>query len=98
MTETWDAKQRNARNLLTVHGDAASLRRMASPTTQIAVRLDHELLARVDAIAEKLSEEWSASGRKASRSDALRAIILAGLAATEPPPPRPVQKQRRKGR
>lgn len=70
---------------------------MAPPTTQIAVRLDHELLARVDTVAEKLTAEWSASGRKASRSDALRMIILAGLATTEPPPP-PVQKQRRKGR
>lgn len=74
-----------------------SVARMAPPTTQIAVRLDHELLARVDAVAEKLSVEWSSSGRKASRSDALRAIILAGLSATEEPP-RPVQKQRRKGK
>lgn len=54
---------------------------MASMTAgiQIAIRVDPELLARVDALAEKMSTSW----RKASRSDALRACVIAGLPAVE---------------
>lgn len=45
---------------------------------QVAVRLDEETLARVD---ERLPL-YALPGRKATRSDALRALILDGLAAT----------------
>jgi hypothetical protein len=43
----------------------------------VAVRLDAETLARVDALLPSLSKPW----RRSTRSDALRALILAGLDA-----------------
>lgn len=46
---------------------------------QIAVRLEAELLARVDAVAPKLSTEW----RHASRSDVIRALIVKALPLLE---------------
>jgi hypothetical protein len=42
---------------------------------QIAVRLDPELLARIDAIAPKLSTE----AHEASRSDVIRALVKRAL-------------------
>jgi hypothetical protein len=51
------------------------------------VRLPAEELARVDALLPTLSTPW----RTATRSDALRAAILAGLPLLEPAP---VKKKR----
>jgi predicted DNA-binding protein len=48
---------------------------MAKPSAQTAVRLEQELLDRIDALAENLSTEWN----RVSRSDAMRAAILRGL-------------------
>jgi hypothetical protein len=45
----------------------------------VAVRLDAEMLARVDALAPSYSQPW----RRATRSDLLRVVILAGLDAEE---------------
>ncbi|MFT3764393.1 MAG: hypothetical protein QM820_02565 [Minicystis sp.] len=44
-------------------------------TKHVAVRLDEQTLARVDALIPALSTPW----RKAKRSDVLRALIHAGL-------------------
>jgi len=44
-------------------------------TQHVAVRLDDETIARVDALIPLLSTPW----RRARRSDVLRALILAGL-------------------
>jgi hypothetical protein len=53
----------------------------------VAVRLDTETVARVDALVPGLSSAW----HRAKRSDALRYLILEGLAAVEgkraPSPP-----------
>jgi len=46
-------------------------------TKHVAVRLDEQTLARVDALIPVLSTAW----RRAKRSDVLRALIHAGLAA-----------------
>jgi hypothetical protein len=48
-------------------------------TKHIAVRIDTETVARVDALVPGLSSAW----HRAKRSDALRYLILAGLAAVE---------------
>ncbi|MFT3764771.1 MAG: hypothetical protein QM820_04535 [Minicystis sp.] len=45
----------------------------------VAVRLDAETIARLDALIPAMSTEW----RTAKRSDALRKVILSGLAAIE---------------
>ena len=45
----------------------------------VAVRMDDTLLARVDALIPVLSTNW----HRASRSDVLRACILAGLPVIE---------------
>ena len=50
-----------------------------SPKEHVAVRLDNETLSRVDALAEVLSTPW----HEATRSDVLRAVILAGLEGLE---------------
>lgn len=50
----------------------------------VAVRLDAETLGRVDDLIPSLS----VPGVKATRNDALRAVILAGLPVLEPPPAR----------
>ncbi len=56
---------------------------------QIAVRLEPDLLKRIDAVAPKLSTEW----RQASRSDVIRALIMKALplleAEGEAPDPKP---------
>ena len=52
---------------------------MARPSAQTAVRLEQELLDRIDALAVSLSTEWN----RVSRSDAMRACILRGLPALE---------------
>ncbi len=55
-------------------------------TKHVAVRLDEETLARVDALIPTLSTPW----HQAKRSDVLRALIHAGLEAQEhlgPAPP-----------
>ena len=49
------------------------------PTVQTAVRLDPELIARLDAIAGKLSRP----GLEVTRTDALRICLLTGLQAIE---------------
>ena len=49
----------------------------------VAVRLDEATQARIDAVAKTLSKPWG----KATRSDALRAVILAGLDTLEAKPP-----------
>ena len=50
----------------------------------VAVRLDAEILARVDALEPRYSQPW----RKATRSDLLRVLVLAGLDALGAPPRR----------
>jgi predicted Zn-dependent protease len=49
----------------------------------VAVRLDAATQARLDAVAETIRVPWG----KATRSEALRAVILAGLDALEAKPP-----------
>jgi len=59
-----------------------SRQRLRSPTGlphHVAVRLDAENLARVDAVAPMYSQPW----RRATRSDLLRIVILTGLEAEE---------------
>lgn len=50
-----------------------------STKEHVAVRLDQETLARIDAIRPLLTSEW----RDATRSDVLRSLLLAGLVAYE---------------
>ena len=52
---------------------------MARPSAQTAVRLEQELLDRIDRLSEKLSTPWA----KVSRSDTMRADMLAGLPILE---------------
>jgi hypothetical protein len=60
------------------------------PTYHVAVRLDEATVTRVDALCPSLSTSW----HQASRSDALRAIILAGLPIVEAAyPPKPSDPQ-----
>jgi len=49
------------------------------PTVQTAVRLDPEMVARLDAIAAKLSRP----GLEVTRTDAIRIALLTGLQAIE---------------
>jgi predicted Zn-dependent protease len=49
----------------------------------VAVRLDAATQARIEAVAEKIRMPWG----KATRTEALRAVILAGLDALEAMPP-----------
>jgi hypothetical protein len=49
------------------------------PTQQVAVRLDAEVLRRLDAIAAKLSRP----GLVLTRTDAIRIALLTGLQAIE---------------
>ena len=49
------------------------------PTVQTAVRLDPELIARLDVIAAKLSRP----GLEVTRTDAIRIALLTGLQAIE---------------
>lgn len=49
------------------------------PNDNVAVRLDEETLARVDALEARISKPW----QKATRSAALRAAILTGLDVLE---------------
>ena len=60
---------------------------------QIAVRLEPDLLKRIDAVAPKLSTEW----RQASRSDVIRALIMKALPSLEAEGDSPEHKPR-KGR
>jgi hypothetical protein len=67
----------------------------------LSVRLKEEEIARVDAVKASLSSDW----HPATRSDALRALILAGLevyeqrkqnpADTPTDPRRPARRRRR---
>jgi hypothetical protein len=59
----------------------------------VAVRIDDATLAAVDALAPTLSTPW----RTAKRSDALRYLILEGLAAVEvkQAPSKPPRKPRK---
>ncbi len=49
------------------------------PAAHVAVRLEADVIARIDALMEPLSTEWL----RLSRSDALRAIIMRGLPLVE---------------
>jgi len=48
-------------------------------TNHVSVRLEPEIIARVDALAPQFSTQW----RLATRSDVLRALILTALASEE---------------
>jgi predicted Zn-dependent protease len=50
----------------------------------VNVRFDGATLARLDALGAQLSQPW----RRATRSDAVRAAVLAGLAALDAQKPR----------
>lgn len=63
-----------------------------STTHHAAVRLEDELVARLDALIPSLSMPW----KKATRSDAIRAAILAGLPLLETPPT-PASPSRKRG-
>lgn len=52
---------------------------MATPGTQMAMRLDNDLLARIDALAATLSTAY----QKTSRSEAIRMALLMGLPLAE---------------
>jgi hypothetical protein len=56
---------------------------VTAKSKHVAMRLDPETVARVDALLPGLSSAW----HTAKRSDALRYLILAGLAAVEAPLP-----------
>jgi len=69
------------------------------PKKLVAVRLDEETMDRIEALVPSLSTDW----RKAKRADALRKLILSGLAAEEarqrstaPPAPPPGPRKARK--
>lgn len=62
---------------LPLHSHWATLRDMA--TIQIGVRLDEELLGRVDAFLDVLAER--APGLPIKRADALRVLLTRGLDA-----------------
>lgn len=51
----------------------------ASRKGHVAVRVDADVEARIEAVRVTLSTEW----RPATQSDALRALLLAGLKALE---------------
>jgi hypothetical protein len=51
-------------------------------TAHVAVRLDEETLARIDALTTKLSTEW----HEATRSEAMRLLIGDALARLEGDP------------
>lgn len=51
----------------------------ASPRGHVAVRLDEATIARLDALLPL----YALPGREATRSDGLRAVILAGLVIEE---------------
>lgn len=54
-------------------------RRMATPGTQLALRLDPALLAKIDRLAEKMST----AAMRVSRSEAIRTILEHGLPIAE---------------
>ncbi len=63
-------------------------------TKHVAVRLDEETLAQVDALIPTFTTPW----RRARRSDVLRALIHAGLEAqprTRPEAPAKAKRPRR---
>jgi predicted DNA-binding protein len=49
------------------------------PTIQTAIRLDRDLIERLDAVADKLSRP----GLAVTRSDAMRICLMTGLEAIE---------------
>jgi hypothetical protein len=59
-------------------------------TTLVAFRLDNELLKRVDAYAKRLEEQTP--GIRLARTDAIRAILLRGLAELEKDQPSPKRR------
>jgi hypothetical protein len=60
-------------------------------STHVAVRLDPEILTQVDTIVPSLSTSW----HRATRSDALRFVIVEGLAALKAKNPQPARKAKR---
>ncbi|MFT3769633.1 MAG: hypothetical protein QM820_29710 [Minicystis sp.] len=59
------------------------------PKEHVAVRLNAQEIARIEALRSRLSEPW----RQATRSDVLRAAILKGLEALEEERTPPTQAQ-----
>jgi tetrahydromethanopterin S-methyltransferase subunit G len=55
-------------------------KRVADSTTQITVRLDDDVLERIDAVSARLTKEF---GSTVGRSDVLRAIVARGLVVLE---------------
>jgi hypothetical protein len=51
--------------------------RVRKTMPHVAVRLEPELVAEIDAVALELATQW----RRASRSDALRLLLIEGLKA-----------------
>ncbi len=58
----------------------------------VAVRLDAETFARIDAVQAKMSEKAQVLGVILTQSDAVRAAILAGLVVLEKAHGLPVRK------
>ena len=69
-------------------------------SAQIAVRLEEDVIAKLDALAARLSTTW----HQANRSDMVRAAIVEGIpvlermAAAQASPVAPSEKPRRGGR
>jgi hypothetical protein len=61
-----------------------------SKTTLVAFRLDNELLKRVDAYAKRLEDQTP--GIRLARTDAIRAILLRGLAELDKDQPTPKRR------
>jgi hypothetical protein len=57
----------------------AKIDKEKAPTVQTAIRLDQDVLDRLDAVAAKLSRP----GLSVTRSDAMRICLLTGLQAIE---------------
>jgi hypothetical protein len=69
-------------------------------SSQLAIRVPHEWISRLDALAKRLARNWEAP----TRSEAVKAALIRGLEAFEAeappapaaPAPEPVKKSRRR--
>ena len=61
----------------------ARTKKPEGPTKQTAFRLEPELVARLDAHAERLTRASTVPGKTYTRADALRALLLPALDAAE---------------
>ena len=72
-----------------------------TPTKMTAFRLDPSILERLDKHAARLTAASTVPGVVFNRTDALRALVLAGLdeaeASDAAPSPKPTRRRRRKG-